>query len=66
MATVLTASEKRKRLRLKRIVISEHNYFALKRLGQAGDSFNNVVSRLLQVYRAYQEEKKQQEEQERQ
>jgi predicted CopG family antitoxin len=66
MATVLTASEKRKRLRLRRIVISEHNYFALKRLGQAGDSFNNVVSRLLQVYRAYQEEKKQQEEQERQ
>jgi hypothetical protein len=66
MATVLTASEKRKRLRLKRIVISEHNYFTLKRLGQAGDSFNNVVSRLLQVYRAYQEEKKQQEEQERQ
>jgi predicted CopG family antitoxin len=64
VATVLTASEKRKRLKLKRIVISEHNYLALKRLGQAGDSFNDVVSRLLQVYRAYKEKK--QEEQERQ
>jgi predicted CopG family antitoxin len=66
LATAVTtaSAERRKRLRLQRIVISEHNYFALKRLGQAGDSFNNVVSRLLQVYRAYQEEKKQQEEQE--
>jgi predicted CopG family antitoxin len=63
MTTVLTASERRKRLKLKRIVISEHNYFALKRLGYAGDSFNDVVSRLLQVYRAYQNNKKQQEEQ---
>lgn len=62
MTTVLTASERRKRLRLKRIVISEHNYLALKRLGQVGDSFNDVVSKILQVYRAYQEKKKQQEE----
>jgi predicted CopG family antitoxin len=54
---------KRKRLKLKRIVISEHNYLALKRLGQAGDSFNDVVSKLLQVYRAYKEEKKQDEQQ---
>ncbi len=61
MATVL-ASERRKRLKLKRIVISEHNYLALKKAGYAGDSFNDVVSRLLQVYRAYQEKKKQQEE----
>ena len=61
MATVLTASEKRKRLKLKRIVISEHNYLALKKVGYAGDSFNDVVSRLLQVYRAYKE--KQREEQ---
>jgi predicted CopG family antitoxin len=66
MATVLTASERRKKLKLKRIVISEHNYQALKRIGYAGDSFNNVVSRLLQVYRAYKEEKKQQEEQQQQ
>jgi predicted CopG family antitoxin len=65
MASVLTAAERRKRLRLKRIVVSEHNYLALKRLGQAGDSFNDVVSRLLQVYRAYQE-KKQKEEQQQQ
>ncbi len=62
MATVLKASERRKRLKLKRIVISEHNYLALKKVGYAGDSFNDVVSRLLQVYRAY---KKQQEEQQR-
>jgi predicted CopG family antitoxin len=66
MATVLTASEKRKRLKLKRIVISEHNYLALKKVGYAGDSFNDVVSRLLQVYRAYKEEKKQEEQQQQQ
>jgi hypothetical protein len=36
MATVLTASEKRKRLKLKRIVVSERNYLALKMLGHAG------------------------------
>jgi predicted CopG family antitoxin len=65
MATTLTASERRRRLRLKRIVVSEQNYLALKRLGQAGDSFNHVVSRLLQVYRAYQE-KKQEEQQDEQ
>src|SRR5215213_9582412 len=64
MTAVITASEKKKRLKLKRIVISEHNYLALKKVGYAGDSFNDVVSRLL-VYRAYQE-KKQQEKQERQ
>jgi predicted CopG family antitoxin len=63
MTTVLTASEKRKRLRLKRIVISEHNYFALKRLGYAGDSFNDVIFKLLRIERRYQEMKKQQEEQ---
>ena len=64
MAAVLTASERRKRLKLKRIVVSERNYLALKKLGYAGDSFNDVVSKLLRVYRAYQE-KKQQEKQER-
>jgi predicted CopG family antitoxin len=62
MATVLTASERRKRLKSKRIVISEHNYLALKKAGYAGDSFNDVVSKLLQIYRVYQEKKKQQEE----
>ena len=66
MASVLTASERRKRLKFKRIVVSEHNYQALKKVGYAGDSFNDVVSRLLQVYRAYQEEKKKQEEQQKQ
>lgn len=55
MAVALTASERRKRLKLKRIVISEHNYLALKKVGYAGDSFNDVISRLLQVYRAYKE-----------
>jgi predicted CopG family antitoxin len=66
MATVLTASERRKRLKLKRIVVSEHNYLALKKVGYAGDSFNDVVSRLLQVYRAYKEKKQQEEEQRQQ
>ena len=63
MASVLTASERRKRLKFKRIVVSEHNYQALKKVGYAGDSFNDVVSRLLQVYQNY--KKKQQEEQQR-
>jgi hypothetical protein len=66
ISAVLTAAEKRKRLKLKRIVISEHNYLALKKMGYAGDSFNYVVSRLLQVYRAYKEEKKKQEEKQQQ
>src|SRR5215211_5209596 len=64
MTAVITASEKRKRLKLKRIVVSEHNYLALKKVGYAGDSFNDVVSRLLQVYRVYKE--KEQEEQQQQ
>jgi predicted CopG family antitoxin len=64
--TVLTASERRKRLKLKRIVISEHNYLALKKVGYAGDSFNDVVSKLLQVYRAYKEKKEQEEQHQRQ
>jgi hypothetical protein len=37
--TTITASEKRKRLRLKRIVVSEQNYVALKQLGYAWNSF---------------------------
>ena len=32
MAAVLTASERRKRLKLKRIVVTEHNYLALKKV----------------------------------
>jgi hypothetical protein len=63
MATVLTASERRKRSRLRRIVVSERNYFALKELGHAGDSFNDVISKLLRIQRNYQEKQQQQEQQ---
>jgi predicted CopG family antitoxin len=61
VSTVMTtaSSERRKRLKLKRIVISERNYFALKELGHAGDSFNDVISKLLRIERSYQEMKKQ-------
>jgi predicted CopG family antitoxin len=58
---------KRKNSRFKRIVISEPNYLALKRLGFAGDSFNDVISKLLRIERSYQEMKnKKQEEQQQQ
>jgi predicted CopG family antitoxin len=33
--------------KLKTIAISECNYSALKSLGKAGDSFNDVISKLL-------------------
>lgn len=33
---------------LKHITVDEQNYLTLKRMGHAGDSFNDVVSRLLQ------------------
>jgi predicted CopG family antitoxin len=52
--------------RFKRIVISERNYLALKMLGYAGDSFNDVISKLLRIERSYQEMKKQHEEQQQQ
>jgi predicted CopG family antitoxin len=32
---------------LKHITVDERNYPTLKRLGNAGDSFNDVISRLL-------------------
>lgn len=32
---------------LKHIVISEENYQALKEMGQAGESFNDVVNKIL-------------------
>ncbi|MDQ3806862.1 MAG: hypothetical protein M3298_01705 [Thermoproteota archaeon] len=66
MATIVTtsAAERRKRSRSKRMVISERNYFALKELGHAGDSFNDVISKLLRIERSYQEMKKKQHEQE--
>ena len=52
--------------RFKRIVISERNYLALKMLGYAGDSFNDVISKMLRIERSYQEMKKQHEEQQQQ
>jgi hypothetical protein len=61
-----TAAERRKGSRLKRIVISERNYLALKMLGYAGDSFNDVISKLLRIERSYQEMKKKQHEEEQQ
>lgn len=54
---------KGKRTQLKRIVVSEHNYLALKKLGYAGDSFNDVISRLLRIERNYREMKKTKEQQ---
>jgi hypothetical protein len=68
VSTVATiaAAERRRRSRLKRIVVSERNYLALKELGRAGDSFNDVVSKLLRIERSYQEMKKQQQVQQEQ
>lgn len=33
----------------KHIVISEKNYLRLKKLGTAGDSFNDVITNLLEI-----------------
>jgi predicted CopG family antitoxin len=68
LATVAAtaSSVRRRRLKLKRIVVSEQNYAALKMLGYAGDSFNDVISKLLRIERSYQEMKKQQEEEQQQ
>ena len=33
--------------KLKHIIVSESNYYTLKRLGRAGDSFNDVVNEIL-------------------
>lgn len=43
---------------LKQIAISKQNYFLLKQLGQTGDSFNDVVSRLLKNTGAATQQKK--------
>jgi predicted CopG family antitoxin len=32
------------------IAVSEENYVALKRLGRAGDSFNDVITEILKQY----------------
>lgn len=34
-------------VKLKQIVIDESNYQALRKLGQTGDSFNDVITRVL-------------------
>lgn len=36
--------------RFRHIVISKDNYFALKELGKAGDSFNDVIKKLLREW----------------
>jgi predicted CopG family antitoxin len=56
MTSTMTPSERRRAYKLKRIVISEHNYLALKRLGQAGDSFNDVINDLLRVEKNHRQE----------
>jgi predicted CopG family antitoxin len=48
---------------LRRIVVSEDNYLELKKLGQAGDSFNEVISYLLRMQGNYQQEKEENERQ---
>jgi predicted CopG family antitoxin len=35
------------RNQFKNITVSDTNYFALKALGQAGDSYNDVITKLL-------------------
>ena len=35
----------------KHIIVTDENYFKLKELGQAGDSFNDVVSKLLEMFK---------------
>jgi predicted CopG family antitoxin len=64
--TAVSSAERRKRLKLKRIVVSEHTYLALKRLGYAGDSFNDVISKLLRIYWSYQEKQQEQLQQQKQ
>jgi predicted CopG family antitoxin len=57
--TITTSAERRKRLKLKPIVVSEQKYLALKKPRHTGDSFNDVISKLLRIHRNYQEKQKQ-------
>ena len=41
----------KQRNKLTTIAVSEQNYLALKRLGSAGDSFNDVISEVLKKVR---------------
>lgn len=66
MTSTMTPSERRRAYKLKRIVISEHNYLTLKRLGQAGDSFNDVIKNLLRIERNHRQEKEEKKWQEQQ
>jgi predicted CopG family antitoxin len=43
---------------LKHITVDERNYLTLKRLGSAGDSFNDVISRLLKRFTTQEPEEK--------
>lgn len=36
----------------KQILIDSDNYKALKKLGQTGDSFNSVITKLIRKFRA--------------
>jgi predicted CopG family antitoxin len=37
--------------RYKQILIDSDNYNALKKLGQTGDSFNSVISKLIEQFK---------------
>lgn len=41
---------------LKHITVDERNYITLKRMGNAGDSFNDVISRLLKEFTTQKQE----------
>ena len=46
-------------IKLRQIVVSETNYNELKHLGQAGDSFNDVIAKVLKQNRSSSSQKKQ-------
>jgi predicted CopG family antitoxin len=35
--------------KLRQIVVDDHNYKELKQLGHAGDSFNDVITQVLEI-----------------
>ena len=41
-------------LKLRQIAVSEENYLILKSLGKAGDSFNDVVTKILKLLKQQQ------------
>jgi predicted CopG family antitoxin len=43
----MSLQTQKQKIALKMIAVSEDNYFALKRLGHAGDSFNDVITQVL-------------------